>query len=411
METVGDVSVPEFSVWLGDPDLVNDPWATLEHIRSLGPVVYNDTIDSYVVTGYGALAQVLGDAANFTTERHMYRKNDVWGGQVMLLDDGELHDAIKAVWIPDFSRNAAQKLEALIAATVDARLSEFVGRLRDGEVVDAREVLVGGIPVSVVGQIMQLPEEDFPSIRRWSDEMAGMIGGMVDSSDRGAELVRAGRAGTAALNKYAGDLARERRGAPGDDIISKFVTSEVACTQMSERDINASIAHLIFSGHETTEHLMALTLVALAQHPEQRRAIAADRSLVKAAVEEVHRWQTPVNVKSRHVVTKGVVVDGVLVPDGAQIVGLQLAANRDPGRWEHPERFDVHRPYRAHLGFGFGKHICIGMNLARYELEIWLNRLLDEAPEFELSADLDFGTNFWVRGPREVLVRTSGPRG
>jgi cytochrome P450 len=204
------------------------------------------------------------------------------------------------------------------------------------------------------------------------------------------------------MNAYLHEVIEERRRHPTDDLVGRLTGSEVAKT-MNEQDIVASVTQLVFAGNETTANLMAHMVVALAQHPDQRRAAAADRSLVPLAVEETNRWQTPVALKMRHA-RNGAQIDGIAVEDGAKMLGLQIAANRDPDRWEAPEKFDITRPSTPHIGFGFGKHSCLGLNLARLEAIVWLERLLDELPEWELAEPPDYGTNFWVRGPKKVLL-------
>ena len=237
--------------------------------------------------------------------------------------------------------------------------------------------------------------------------MGGILGGIVDPSERGQEMVRLGREGTASMNAYLRAVVDDRRRNPAGDLISALVASEVARDEMTEAEIVASITQLVFAGNETTANLMALTLLALAEHPEQRALLEADRSLVPAAVEEANRWQTPVALKTRHARGGAAEIAGVPIPDGDLVITLQIAANRDPARWSDPATFDVERPALPHLGFGFGRHICLGLNLARLEMIVWLNRLLDEVPDWEVVGEVDFANNFWVRGPKSLTVRGS----
>jgi len=211
------------------------------------------------------------------------------------------------------------------------------------------------------------------------------------------------------MNEYLREVVLDRRSrGTTDDLVGALVNSEVAGSEMTEQEIIASVTQLVFAGNETTANLMALTVLALAQHPDQRRRIAEDRSLIPAAVEEVNRWQTPVALKNRHARGGAAEIAGVSIPDDALVVTLQIAANRDPSRWAEPERFDIARAPVPHLGFGFGRHVCLGLNLARLEMTVWLNRLLDEVPDWELAGDVDFGNNFWVRGPKTLRVTVAG---
>ena len=388
------------SVDFGDPNIVRDPWDTLEEIRAAGPVVYNDLIDAWMVPGYRNLARVLGNARNFTTERLGEGYAQLFGGNTMQFDDTDLHDEIKSVWAKQFQRDSLQSLRGMITEIVDERLMPFVARVRDGEVLDGRQHLTRGIPTLVIARMMGLPEERFEEFSKWSDAMGGILGGVV--SGQGGDAVREGQEATASMNAYLHEVVEERRRQPSDDLVGRLTGSEVA-GKMSERDIVASVTQLVFAGNETTANLMAHMLVALATHPDQRRAVAADHSLIAAAVEETNRWQTPVALKMRHA-RNGASIDGIEIEDGSMILGLQIAANRDPSRWERPAEFDIARASVPHIGFGFGKHACLGLNLARLEAQIWLERLLEELPDWELTEPPAFGTNFWVRGPRKVML-------
>ena len=388
------------SVDFGDPNIVRDPWDTLEEIRAAGPVVYNDLLDAWMVPGYRNLARVLGNARNFTTERLGEGYAQLFGGNTMQFDDTDLHDEIKSVWAKQFQRDSLQSLRGMITEIVDERLMPFVARVRDGEVLDGRQHLTRGIPTLVIARMMGLPEERFEEFSKWSDAMGGILGGVV--SGKGDDAVREGQEATASMNAYLHEVVEERRRQPSDDLVGRLTGSQVA-GKMSERDIVASVTQLVFAGNETTANLMAHMLVALATHPDQRRAVAADHSLIAAAVEETNRWQTPVALKMRHA-RNGASIDGIEIEDGSMILGLQIAANRDPSRWERPAEFDIARASVPHIGFGFGKHACLGLNLARLEAQIWLERLLEELPDWELTEPPAFGTNFWVRGPRKVML-------
>jgi cytochrome P450 len=206
------------------------------------------------------------------------------------------------------------------------------------------------------------------------------------------------------MNAYVAEIIAERRGKPTDDLVSALVHSDVAKHAMSEQEIIASLTQLVFAGNETTANLMALTLAALSAHPDQRRMLVRDRSLIPAAIEEVNRWSTPIAVKMRNARGGNAEVAGIPIPDGDTVMCLPIAANRDPTQWDRPEKFDVLRPIKSHLGFGFGKHVCLGLNLGRLETIVWLNRLFDELADWVVVGEVEYGTNFFIRGPKSMTV-------
>jgi cytochrome P450 len=222
----------------------------------------------------------------------------------------------------------------------------------------------------------------------------------------GADLIAAGKHATAQLNSYIREQL-PRRGCPADDswdLIGTMVAHEYACEHMTEQEIVASNTQLVFAGNETTAKLLAQIVATLATHPDQRRALQADRTLALDAVEEVHRLETVSHSIFRDVVGDGVTVGDVAMADGERITLLLGAANRDPRRWEQPDDFDVTRRKLSHLGFAFGLHSCLGMNLARLEAQIFLEELIGTVGDWQLAGPLDYGTNYTVRGPSRVLV-------
>ena len=389
---------------LAEPGFVRDPWDTLNEIRRAGPAVYNGLIDAWMVAGYRDCVRVMGNAASFTSEKLGETYAGLFGGNTMQFDDTPRHDLIKTVWAPKMQRDSLTSLTGMIAEIVDRRLLPFMKRIRAGEAVEARQHLTRGIPTMVIARMMGIPEERFEEFGAWSDAMGGILGGILDPTAVGGEAVEAGHRATEKMNAFAAEVIAERRRRPGDDLVSDLVQSQVAREQMTEQEIVASVTQLVFAGNETTANLMALTLHALSQHPDQRRMLAENRDLIPAAIEEVNRWSTPVAVKSRTTRGGAATVGDVPLADGVTVYTLPIAANRDPARWEEPDRFDILRRPQQHLGFGFGKHVCLGLNLGRIEAIVWLNRLLDELPEWELVEEPDYANNFFVRGPKSITI-------
>jgi len=398
-------SVPRVNINFSDPDNCKNPWPKVEEVRALGPVVFNEFLDAWMVTGYRDCARVLANAHNFSTEKLAETYGNMFGGSTMQVDDTSRHHMIKAVWAKHLQRDSMPPLEPMVRDLVDWRLLPFMERIRAGETVEARKYLTRGIPTLVIATLLGIPRERFEEFGEWSDNMSGILVITTDPTAVGSETHRFGQEATAKMNAYVREVIQERRRKPGDDLVSAMVHSDIAKTQMSDQDIMASVTQLVFGGNETTANLMTMTLQVLAEHPDQRRMLAQDRSLIPAAIEEIIRWSSPVTVKFRAARNGNPEVAGVPIPDGRNVIPLLISANRDPANWDNPTKFDVKRPFKPHLGFGFGHHICLGINLARFEMQVWLNRLLDELPEWDVIGDIDYGRNFFLRGPQSIMLR------
>jgi cytochrome P450 len=397
--------LPTLNVDFLDPALVKDPYPTLEAIRAAGPVVYNELAGRYMVTSYRHCAEILGNVRMFNSQQSVPRVKALFGGVTMQSLDGPGHGDVRGIWAAEFTRAGVGQHRETITRVVEQRLLPFVDRVRSGETVDAVPAMTRGIPTLVIAHMLGIEPGHFQQFSDWSDAMAAKGEATLDHTERGRELARRGEEATAALNAYIREQLRTRPPLADQDLIDKMNSSPYAREHLSEQDKVASITQLVFAGNETTAGLMATALVVLASHPDQRMLLAGDRSLIPQAVEEIHRCNTLSQSFQRHACSDDASVAGVSIPNGAEMMPLLGAANRDPDRWPDPDRFDVLRPRKSHLGFGFGMHSCLGINLGRLEVQIWLNRLLDELPDFTVEGETNWGTSFAPRRPVAVHVR------
>ncbi|WP_405182595.1 cytochrome P450 [Nocardia sp. NBC_01377] len=400
--TTTSSTIPTVNQDLTDWDFCQDPYPEMARWRRLGPVVYNEFADHYMVTGYRNCSRVLAAVEKFGSQDLEALFVRAFGGVTMEALDSQRHHDIRGIWSRFFQRDSLVSQQELVTDIVTSQVDQFVERLRSGESIDAIPNMTRAIPTLVIARMLGIDESMHQQFSEWSDAMGGSQEGAYDSTPEGRAILRKGADATAALNAYIKEVIGRRRAVgPGADLVSMMVFHDYA-KEMAEQEIIASNTQLVFAGNETTAKLMATTLVALAQHPDQRRALAADRTLIPRAIEEIHRWQTLVQVLPRRARSDASEVDGVLVPRGAEVKVLIGAGNRDPERWERPDELDIHREPRQHLGFGFGMHSCLGLNLARLEVQIWLNQVLDKMPEFELADEIVYGRGLGLRGPKAV---------
>ena len=170
------------------------------------------------------------------------------------------------------------------------------------------------------------------------------------------------------FNAYTEDLIERRRAAPGDDLLSALVLAEESGDRLTHDELRALIINLLFAGHDTTKSLLSIAIWLLMTHPDQLALLRDDPSLLVAAVEEISRYETPISGIPR-VPSEDIAVAGVSIPAGSYITVSVPSANRDPRRFEEPDRFDITRTDNRHLTFGFGIHHCVGAAVARAEVQ------------------------------------------
>ncbi len=386
-----------------EPDINRDPYRELDRLREAGPAVFNRPSNTWMVASFDHARRVLGDEECFATTGDMLA--EMFGAPVFEGMDNPRHKELRDIWQPAMKRLSVRDWEARIGEIVDEALATAVERLRAGETVDMVEHN-RKIPAYVIANMLGIPAEDYDVFTDWGLQMARTLEAQAaGTSPRAEALRREGAEATRDLCRYAGEHLQDRR-ASGEtgDLLGSLANTQVP---MGREEQEATVTQLVFAGHETTTKLMGMTMMSLAMNPDQRRLVAADRSLVPQTVEEVLRWQCPIGTAPRRVRSAGVEIGGVPVPEGDIIFPMIGGANRDPARWQNGADFDIVRPPLSHLGFASGIHNCMGSSLARLEVDVWLNKVLDVMPEYELvggPGELSFGRNMFTRGPLALPV-------
>lgn len=380
-------------------ETAQDPWPVLERIRAEGPVVYNDRVGTWMVTGDRLNRKILLDPVRFTLEGAI--GTQVFGPEAFItIDDKKRHDALRGVWAVAFQRASLESLRPVIARLADRMIDAVEPRLRAGETIDADAELCRNLPAYVIAHMLGVPEEMRPNIVKWSDDIAHAIGLPPNASlDSDPVWLRAKEA-KLALRDFLLKQVGHRRNQPGDDLISQIVHSEIG-KELSDEAIIANSRQLLFAGNETTAKWLGHSLVTFAQFPDVRAEVVENRALLPQALEEVMRWQPVAMTLPRLIRGGDIEIEGVVVPQGAEMTLLTGAANRDKARYDEPEKFDIHREFKANLGFGFGMHSCIGVTLARLEAEVVISRVLDRFPDFALAGPVEYG-HLAVRGPSHL---------
>jgi cytochrome P450 len=253
----------------------------------------------------------------------------------------------------------------------------------------------------VISEMLGIEPERRADFKRWSDAVIHNATGPGRLHPFSMDFTTA----IIGLIRYVRRIARARRRAPADDVISQIVGQQDGGLGFTDREVFQFVSLLLVAGNETTTNLIGNTVHALLRHPEAAARIAADPSLVPRAIEETLRWDAPIQLVFR-TVREDVEVAGTRIPKGAIVAPLIGSANRDERRFPDPDRFDLDRDTQGLLSFGFGKHFCLGASLARLEARLALEALAPMLPELRPGAERELLDSFLVRGPKRLeLVR------
>jgi len=306
---------------------------------------------------------------------------------------------------PDHTRIRRLVSKAFTPRTVE-RLRPYVEGLA-GELVD-RLVEAGGgdlltdvaepLPVSVIAEMLGVPESERAPLRPWSADICGMYE-LNPSEEVARKAVRA----SVEFTEYLRGLIEARRKEPGDDLISGLIAAHDEGDRLTEQEMISTCVLLLNAGHEATVNATVNGWWALFRHPGQLAALRADHALIPTAVEELMRYDTPLQLFERWVLDD-IEIDGTTVPRGAEIAMLFGSANRDAAVFEDPDTLDLSRAENPHISFSAGIHYCIGAPLARIELAASMSALLTKAPGLRLAGEPVRKPNFVIRGLEGLRV-------
>jgi cytochrome P450 len=355
------------------------PYPGFVDLRAQAPVhpgvpdlaMHDDTQSGGTVTAYtyDAAQAILGDGGAFSSAAYADVMGVVMGRSILQMDEPE-HHAYRSLLQQAFTRAEMQRWEVeLVGPLVDEMIDQFAG---DGHADLVRQLLFP-FPMRVIAALLGLPSEHLPRFHRLAVELIGV----------GVDWDRA-LAASAALRGLLAAVLAERRRQPADDMISVLAVAEHDGQRLTDEEIYSFCRLLLPAGAETTYRSSSNLMFGLLTHREQFDALLADRSLMPRAIEEGIRWEPPLLIISR-TATRDVDVCGVTVPRGATVVINLGSANHDESRWDVPERFDMFRERRPHLGFAHGPHMCLGMHLARMETQVALTALFDRLPGLRLD--------------------------
>jgi cytochrome P450 len=373
---------------LFSPDFKANPYPAYAHLRSTAPihrVTLPDGRALWLVTRYEDVAAVFKDKRFVKDWRNAVTPEQL--AQIppipevmkplsrnMLDTDPPDHERLRALVSKAFSPRLIELMRPRVQAIADSLLDA----VEDKGEMDLIDDYAFPLPITVIAELLGVPVEDRNKFREWSD--AAVSG---DATQEYVEKILIPH--MQAFTDYLRALFEEKRKNPRDDLISALVRAEEAGDKLSEDELLAMVFLLLIAGHETTVNLIGNGMLALLQHPDELQRLKDDPSLTKPAIEELLRYDGPVETSTERFAREDVAIGGTVIPRGEMVMVVIASADHDPERFPDPEALDITRQDNKHLAFGKGIHFCLGAPLARMEGQIAINTLLRRMPDMRLK--------------------------
>ncbi len=398
------------------PEFRDDPYQFFHLLREHEPV-HHTPFGVYLLTRHADAATIVRDPRLSNNQEHsdlfrafaeanppsdddaMSQMNSV----VMLFMDPPDHTRLRGLVSKAFTPKMVERLRARVREIVDERLDAVEAR-GDGR-MDVVTELAYPLPVVIICELLGVPAEDHATFQSWSSELAASID--PDPLITPDQQVRIEAAGNAFL-EYFTDLIERRRRSLRDDLLSALIEAEEGGERLTEEELLGTALFLLIAGHETTVNLIGNGTLALLRHRDQLERLRDDPDLDRQAVEELLRFDSPVQLTQR-ITLDDYDVGDVTIPKGQNLIPLLGAANRDPAEFDEPDRLDLGRANaNRHLAFGGGHHFCLGASLARLEGAVAIGALVRRFPTIELAGDPVRKTTFTLRGLEHLPVAIGG---
>jgi cytochrome P450 family 142 subfamily A polypeptide 1 len=368
MVVTPDVPITSGEFWGGGPH------EALARLRAEDPVHWDEAGGVWGVATYADVKAVSADPATFSSAGGI--RPDVGPTPMMIDMDDPGHLRRRKLVNRGFTPRRVRDLEPRVVEVVDGLIDGFCEAGSCDVVAD----FAAWLPLVMIGDALGVATEDHPTLLRWSDDlMRGQ--GQADEA-----LVLAMMAAFEGYGSYIAGVIGDRRAHPRDDLMSVLVHAEVDGDRLSDEELVFESLLILIGGDETTRHVVTGGLYQLLADRSQWERLRADRALVPSAVEESLRWVSPIRNMAR-TATRDVELRGRQVKEGQKLLLLYPSANRDASVFPDADRFDVARTPNEHVAFGFGPHFCLGAALARLEVRVAFERLLERLPDLRLAGD------------------------
>ncbi|MFD8425113.1 cytochrome P450 [Streptomyces sp. NPDC059466] len=393
-----------------------NPYPLYEELRETP--VYHDADGPYVVSRYYDIQSLLHDPRVSSDARNLKatagdplgdtEEESALPPAFLRLDPPE-HDRLRRMTNRPFGPPHSPRRVHEMHGELKDIVSGLIDGIGDPERIDLVDQFSYPFPVTVICRLLGVPREDEPRFHTWADVLAASLD-PVPGADAGERAKVSNNARTE-LGMYLAGLIEERRKKPGEDMLSQLATAQGPDGAMTTMEVMSTAALLLIAGHETTVNLITNGMLTLLRNPDILRRLREDPKLAVPVVEELLRFEPPVQLLPQRSTLADIEVRGVTIPKGSSLWLVLAAGNRDPERFENPDRFDPGRGDIQHLGFGSGIHSCFGAPLARLEAQLALGELARRLENPRLVEDPPpYRQNAVLRGPRHLSIACDGIR-
>ena len=397
------MATPQAAPDLMEPEFVSDPYPIYRTWRDDFPLIWHEGIDAYIVSRFEDVDKAFRE---FSSENYAWQMEPIIGRSILQLE-GREHAKHRALVAPAFR---GRELEEKFLPVIRQNAEELIGGFRDDGHVDLAKQFTTRFPIGVIVDMLALPRADHEFFKVWYSVIMDFLSNVAQDPD----VQAAGLRTTEELRTYMAPIITERRENPGDDVLSNLCRAEIDGEQMTETEINAFIGLLLNAGGETSDKAIASMFKNLVSNPDQLRAVQEDRSLIVRAFAETLRYTPPVRIIMR-TTREDTELSGGTLEGGKTVACMIGAANTDDRRFKDPDTFDIFREdldvkkafsgAANHVAFCAGRHFCVGAQLAKAEVEIGTNLLLDAMPDLHFPEDYtpqDVG--LFTRAPAELKL-------
>jgi cytochrome P450 len=389
---------------LTDPDIVADPYPAFAQARAVAPVQWHEGLRLWLAFTHAESNAVLRDRrlGRIWRDREPGERfesfNLIHRNAILEMEPPD-HTRLRRLISAAFARGHVERLRPWVNELAGRLVDRMVEMSGGSEPVDLLAEMAEQLPVDVIAELLGVPEADRPLLRPWSNAIVKMY-----EYGRTAAVEEAAERAADQFVTYLRGLVAERRNNLGDDLVSHLVTvRDSEGDKLTEDELVTTCILLLNAGHEATVNVSGNGTLALLRHPDQLRRLREDRALLPTAIEELMRFDSPLQLFERTAI-EDVEIGGVTVPRGQKIAALLGAANHDPAVFADPETLDVGRTDNPHISFGAGVHFCIGAPLARVELQASFGALLERTSSLELGGEPVRRPEFVIRGLSQLPV-------